>query len=145
MYRPTRTHLGAVTNGDLRRLVVREARSAARRVGKLPPDLIPREDVPRVLHAYVVQYVPYVEDDDLQSIRRPAALVHGYSGDCKSTAIFIGSLAKKAGCDVVLRFAAYPETGYFSHVYAVVDGVPVDPLLPFGHEEPYIRKEDHEL
>lgn len=142
-YKPSRImRARAVENPELRKLVVRHARQASRTVGRLDVD---RLDLPFVLWRYVHDLVPYVEDGDLQSIRRPAALIFGMSGDCKSTAVFIGSLAKAAGADVVIRFAEYPGTPWYSHVYAVVDGTVADPLLEFGAEQPYLRCEDHDL
>lgn len=133
-----------VSNPDIRRRVVKEARNVARSVrwAKMPD----REAVPRMLHEYLTDRVPYVEQGSVQSIRRPAALVGGrMSADCKSTAVFAAGLGAAAGCDVVVRFAQYPGRAWLSHVYAIVDGVVVDPLLPFGSEDRFDAHEDHTI
>jgi hypothetical protein len=74
-----------------------------------------------------------LEGDD-QTIRLPSALVREGRGDCKSTAVFIASMCKAAGRSVALRFTQAEGSDQYGHVYAVVDGVPVDPLLRFGTE-----------
>lgn len=130
----------AVTNGELRRLVVEQAeRVAARGAWSAVPG-----NVGRALCEYVADAVPYVEDGAVQSIRLPSALVlGGMSGDCKSTAVFVGGLAAAAGRAVVLRFVQYPTgPAWLSHVYAVVDGVACDPLQGYGVEAPFARSED---
>lgn len=137
-------HAPDASNKRIRREVVAQARAVATSTDW--PEPLPRNDIPRVLWAYCKERVPYFEQGDVQSIRRPAALVEdGLSADCKSTAVFIAGLAASAGCSSVVRFAQYPDRPWLSHVYAIVDGVVCDPLLPFGSEEPYIRKEDHTI
>lgn len=133
-----------VGNIDIRREVVKQARNVATTVRwPVMPD---RADVPAMLHRYLVEHVPYREQETVQSIRRPAALVAGaMDADCKSTAVFAAGLAAAAGCEAIVRFAQYPGTDWFSHVYAIIDGTVCDPLLPFGTEQAYISREDHPI
>lgn len=130
---------GRASNARLRALVTAQAREVARSVHWSAG--VPRGNVGAKLCAYVADCIPYREDGALQSVRRPAVLVlGGLSGDCKSTAIFIGGLAAAAGCRAVLRFVQYPDgPTWYSHVYAVVDGVACDPLQGYAVEAAYLR------
>lgn len=133
-----------VSNLDVRLETVRQARDVAHSVrwARMPD----RAMVPTLLHHYAAHRIPYTADGNLQSIRRPAAIVGaGMTADCKSTAVFIGGLGAAAGCDVRLRFVEYAGTPWLSHVYAIIDGTACDPLQQFGAELPYIRAEDHPI
>jgi hypothetical protein len=131
-------------NARLRAVIVEQAKDVSRTckwsAGR-------PQDPGAVLCRYVMERIPYVEDGRVQSIRRPWALIAGgLSGDCKSTAVFIGGMARSAGADVVIRFVQYADgPPWLSHVYAVVDGVACDPLQGYGAEMPYIAAEDHSL
>lgn len=142
--RPTRTHYaGAVTNADLVRLVTDTARQAAQRMTW--PRQLPRKNAARLLWRYMRQVVKYkAEPPSDQVVRFPSATVKQRKGDCKSSAVFIAAAARAAGHQAALRFVQQ-RSPYWSHVYAVVDGVPVDPLLPFGTEVVYSRKLDKPL
>jgi hypothetical protein len=133
-----------VDNGQLMRLVTEQARHVA--TVATWPDGIPH-NVARCLTEYAADRIPYKEDGRLQSIRRPAALILGeMSGDCKSTAVFIAGLAAAAGRRAALRFVQYPDgPSWYSHVYAVVDGTPCDPLQGYNVETPYLRKRDETI
>lgn len=140
-YTPARIMRAPVDNAALMDAVTEQARQVATNCNW--PHGQP-DQVGAALTTYTAHRIPYKEDRRTQSIRRPAALVHGeMSGDCKSTAIFIGGLAAAAGCSVVLRFVQYPEgPTWYSHVYAVVNGTPCDPLQGYAVEIPYLRKRD---
>ena len=112
-------------------MVVDAARIAARST-KWPPGL--RRD-PRLIHRYLVERVRYrAEPPSRQVVRLPSATVKQRRGDCKSTAVFVVGTMAAAGRKVALRFIKQNGDGHYSHVYALVDGVPVDPLLPYGRE-----------
>lgn len=140
-YTPARIMRAPVDNSELRTLVVAQARHVASAITW--PKGIP-DQVARSLCDYCEQRIPYVIDGALQSIRRPAALVVGQmSGDCKSTAIFIAGMAAAAGRASVVRFVQYRDgPRWYSHVYAVVDGVACDPLQGYAQESDYLRNED---
>lgn len=121
---------GKVNNGQLVQLTSLVAMLSRVRW----PDALPPEDAARIAHQYVRQCTDYLADRDAQYIRTPHAYVREKIGDCKSTAIFIAALARAAGHDAALKFVKHPGRSHFGHVYALVDGVPVDPLLPFGSE-----------
>lgn len=134
---PTERH---VDNNRLARDVVYHAVVAAEKVAPLSP--WNSEEV----HAYVRRNVEYLEDADPnnQRLRMPWRTVFEGKGDCKSTAIMIAALAKASGRHAVLRFVDQEGEGW-DHVYAVVDGVPVDPMESFGTEVPYIHRHDEPI
>lgn len=100
------------------------------------------EPVERVCHAMIRDGIRYDAEHGTQYVRMPWRLIEDGVGDCKSYAVFIGAVCRARGCGVVLRFVRQHGQSHFSHVYAVVDGVPVDPLLPFGEECKYDSCED---
>lgn len=106
------------------------------------PAGIPRRDAARIAHAYAQDVVQYVREDGDQLIRLPWRTVEDGQGDCKSLAVLVASLCAAAGRKVSLRFAQFPGEDWFGHVYAVVDGVPVDPELDFGEEVLYLARRD---
>lgn len=104
------------------------------------PEEIPRSEAAETMHAYAAE-VDYIAEDGTQYIRAPWITAQQRRADCKSTAILIASMCAAAGRRVELKFLQYDDNDgdHWAHVYAVVDGVPVDPLLPFGEEYPYLR------
>lgn len=131
---PTRVlHAGKVWNGDLVKWVTLAARAAVRSMRW--PDQLPAEDAPRIVHQYIRERIRYkAEPPSDQVVRLPSATVKEGVADCKSTAVFIAGAAAAAGHHVVLRFIKQNGGPAWSHVYAVVDGVPVDPLMRYGAE-----------
>lgn len=123
---------GDVDNIGLVDLVSRVARNVA--AFTQWPQGLDADDAPGLMYQYVVNETVYSPDRTDQFIRTPHAFVRDGIGDCKSTAIFIGAMCLAAGWPVQLRFVALPGRDYFGHVYAIVAGVPVDPLLPYGRE-----------
>ena len=77
-----------------------------------------------------------------QMIRLPWVTLAEGRGDCKSEAVLIAGVCAGAGCNVVLRMICHPGEDHYGHVYAVVDGVPVDPSMPFGEEMKYAAAQD---
>lgn len=131
---------GTVNNVQIQNLVV-----ACTQIGGTQirwPDQLPRQDAGRIAYEYVRGCTQYSEEDVNQRIRLPRAFIQEKVGDCKSTAVFIGSMAKAAGRDVVIRFVLIPPKTWFGHVYAMVDGVACDPLLTFGNQPLYLWRKD---
>ncbi len=122
-------------NSDLVRLTTRATRTAWPRI--VWPNELPKKDAARIAHAYAQGVVQYEREDADQLIRMPWRTVADGRGDCKSLAVLVASLCAAAGRSVSLRFVAYPGEDWYGHVYAVVDGVPVDPELDFGKEVLY--------
>lgn len=120
------------TNADLVALVVYAARRA-RPFVKVPA-FVSRDNAPEVVHAFARDRVRYVLESGDQLVRMPWRTVQDGRGDCKSMAVLCATLLASAGCDTVLRFVRYRGDDHFAHVYAVGDGVPVDPELPLGSE-----------
>ena len=98
------------------------------------PASIPRQDAARIAHSFAQDVVQYYREDGDQLIRMPWRTVEDGEGDCKSLAVLVASLCAAAGRRVSLRFVSYPGEDWFAHVYAIVDGVPVDPELHFSEE-----------
>lgn len=144
-----------MSNADLRREIVAVGRRAVQAIRSNPESrreihaLAERhgpEQLARILWRYVRERTRYRAESGTQRVRYPAALLREGIGDCKSTGIFIASMMAAAGIPVVLRFVQTPGRPWYGHVYAVADGIgPVDPLLPFGTEVEYLRREDHNL
>lgn len=132
--RPTRIlHARNVTNGELVQMVTKAARMATGRM-RWPAGL-PRHRAPQIIHAYLRNHVRYyAEPPSMQVVRMPSATVKQRQADCKSTAVFLVAALHAAGHQVALRFIRQGGRKAYSHVYALADGRPVDPLLPFGQE-----------
>lgn len=104
---------------------------------------LPREQAARWCHDFIRERTSYrQEGPDAQTSRMPWRLIADGVGDCKSQAIFTAALCARSGCRVFLRFATLPGDTEPGHVYAVVDGVPSDPLLEYGQECAYISAID---
>jgi hypothetical protein len=116
-------------NNELARTVVYAVRIAAEQYAGHVQDITPAQ-----LHAFVQDHIVYDADldPDLQRIRMPWRTLLDEVTDCKSSAIFIGGLSLAQGHQVAITFIDEHGAGHWGHVYAVVDGVPCDPLLPYG-------------
>lgn len=140
---PTRVLVDAhVDNEQLVAMVAAAARNAWPR---LSPGTVNAERWPRLLWAFCRECVSYEAERGTQRIRMPWALISDGIGDCKSTAVFIASMCRAAGLRAVLRFSVAPGDEHYSHVYAVINGKPVDPLLSFGAEAVALRSIDVQL
>jgi hypothetical protein len=124
-----------VDNNGLARAVVYAVMCAAEFVNA--PDF----DDPYQLHQFLRERIQYSADmdPDWQLLRMPWRTTTDGTTDCKSSAIFIGGLAYAAGHHVVIRFTDEFGTGQWNHVYAIVNGIACDPLLPYGVEPPAMR------
>lgn len=100
-------------------------------------DQVPRKDAARWCYYYIRDHIAYIAEMETQDIRLPWRTIQDGRADCKSQSVFVASVCARAGCRVSLRFAAMPGQDWLGHVYAVVDGVVIDPLLPLGDECPY--------
>ena len=133
---------GEADNDTLIREIVAAAALAVDRVRW--PRGLDRARAPEIVHAYLSDHSRYQEENELQIIRLPRALVVTGVHDCKSSAVFAYAMLRAAGYRVRLRFIRQPARPWWSHVYAVADGVAVDPLLPLGHEAPQTARMDYE-
>ena len=126
-----------VDNLRLARDVYYHATVAARWVGGIPGWNSEQ------IHDWVQRTIKYREDTDPnnQRLRMPWATVQEGAGDCKSTAILIAALAAASGRRAALRFVDQRGEGW-DHVYAIVDGIPMDPLLSAGKEVDYLCRYD---
>lgn len=104
---------------------------------------MPRASAARTVWRFVKFGTWYKEEGpEGQFVRMPWRFLSDGGGDCKSQAVFIAAMCAASGCRVVLRFVTLPGDTQPGHVFAVVDGQPVDPLLDFGKECAYIRAVD---
>ena len=93
-----------------------------------------RQSAPFLAWRYLRECVAYIPELGHQYVRMPWRTMADGRADCKSQSVFVAGMCGPAGCSVALRFVMLPDAVHLGHVYAVVDGVPVDPLLPYGHE-----------
>lgn len=93
-----------------------------------------RRSAPRIAWQYLRDRVAYIPELGDQYVRMPWRTMSDGRADCKSQAVFVAGLCGPVGCAVDMRFVMLPDAVHLGHVYAVVDGIPVDPLLPYGHE-----------
>lgn len=131
------------TNADLCAMVMKAARDAWPYI--YFPRNISRDEAPAAIYEYVRERVHYVREDGDQLIRMPWRTLEDGRGDCKSLTVLVASLARAAGCSVVVRFVQYPGDDHYGHVYPIVDGVPIDVELPLGDEVTFESKEDRRL
>lgn len=122
--------------------LVRMTLSAARDAWQYIEPPFPRRDAARLAHGYAQDAVAYMREDGDQLIRYPWRTVADGRGDCKSLSVLVAALCAASGCRVDLRFVQYAGEDWYGHVFAVVDGVPVDPELAFGQECTYVRAVD---
>lgn len=107
------------------------------------PAMWSREDAPERAWHFVRRHVDYIEEPPHgQKIRFPWATLAEGVADCKSTAILIAAMCAACGCAVRLRYIMQPGEADFGHVYAVADGIAVDPLVAFATELDYTCAED---
>lgn len=142
----TRGHVAweaVVSNAELIQVVTRVARASWRELS-IVHGIAPR-DMAEAAYTYVQRRTRYRAEHGDQYVRTPWAFVRDKRGDCKSTATFIASLARRHGQPTVLRFVTWHGATEPGHVYAVVNGIPADPLLPYGVEAVYLRRQDHHL
>jgi len=138
---------GALLSADVNNpeLVAMTVATAEAAVGMVAGGLA-RAEAPVLCWLFVRHFTRYEEEGpEAQQIRLPWRFVADGVGDCKSQAIYTAAVCAASGCRVALRFATLPGDEEPGHVYAVVDGVPVDPLLEFGKECAYIAAVDYPL
>lgn len=131
---------GAVDNAQLVNVVVNAARFAWPLLRK--PRNIDRDALPLMCWNYVRECTTYQAERGIQTVRMPWAFVALGVGDCKTTAVFIASLCRAAGLPTKVRFVSTTDSQQYGHVFAVIRGVPVDPLLEFGTAPQSLRSQD---
>lgn len=73
----------------------------------------------RNIYDFVKFEIQYVADEVFREIcRLPHTLIATGRGDCKSMALFVGSMLRSLGIKFIYRFAAYDKKDY-QHVYVV--------------------------
>jgi hypothetical protein len=97
---------------------------------------------PYQLHQFLHKKIIYDADLDpeYQRLRFPWRTIADGVTDCKSSAIFIGGLAAAAGHHTVIVFTDEKGSGSWGHVYAVINGIACDPLLPYGVHPNYVNR-----
>jgi len=119
-----------VDNVELMALVTAAAMVAVEQVGRFAPE----DGFSVYCWQYLRNNIRYIPEMGEQLIRMPWATIREGRADCKSQTVFTVALCAAHGDAVAVRFARLPGCDYFGHVYAVVNGIPVDPLLPYGKE-----------
>jgi len=124
--------------------LVADVVAAAKEAARMVAGGLPRKDAARLCHAFIRSHTRYHEETpDAQMVRMPWRFVADGVGDCKSQAIYTAAVCAASGCRVLLRFVVLPGDDEPGHVYAIVDNLPSDPLLPYGEECDYIRAVDY--
>jgi hypothetical protein len=86
-----------------------------------------------------------------QTTRSFSRIIHDKEGDCKHSALIVGSIAWNMGYNVVFRFVAYKDAETYGHVYTLIQDtkigktVIVDPLQDFNSEKPFVKKMDYKF
>ncbi|MDX2063612.1 MAG: transglutaminase domain-containing protein, partial [Bacteroidia bacterium] len=123
-----------------------EVRALAARIGRERP----LRDTAHLIFR-LLKHIQYRRDPEgIQDVKAPAVTWADGYGDCKSYAVFAGSLLYHLGIPFRFRFTTW-EPGEVKHVYVVAtseDGteVVIDPTLrSFGIEDYYIQKRDYPI
>lgn len=100
------------------------------------------------IYDFIKNNIKYVaESDKDQTTRSFARIIHDKWGDCKHSALIVGSIGWNEGYNVIFRVVRYLNYSglrkqYLYHVYTVLQDrsgkkVIVDPLQAFNYEKPY--------
>ena len=93
-----------------------------------------------------IHYIAEPERD--QTTRSFSRIIHDKEGDCKHSALIVGSIAWNEGYNVIFRFVSYKAGTSFGHVYTIIQdpktgkAVIVDPLQDFNTEKSFVSKKD---
>lgn len=125
-------HIFERANADTITLVQDVVYAATVACNSVSPSMSRRHDAAKVAHA-IAALVEYRADQHDQVIKMPHQLLAMSVGDCKSTAILCAMIGSMYGANVDLCFLQYDaDRLHFAHVFAILDGVACDPLLPLG-------------
>lgn len=86
-------------------------------------------DVINELAALAYTSMKFSPDIKHQVLRTPAKSLADGLANCVDYTIFIGSIAHVLGLPVVVRIARFEGMPVFTHVYPIVDGVPMDMVI----------------
>lgn len=97
---------------------------------------------------YVREHIKYVTDPiGKQFLQHPKLLWFRKLGDCKSMTLFVSAVLQALNIPHLIRFTKYSTKSVgFTHVYCVVDGVPIDTVWhTYGTEKRYLAKKDYHI
>jgi hypothetical protein len=97
---------------------------------------------------YVREHIKYVTDPiGKQFLQHPKLLWFRKLGDCKSMTLFVSAVLQALNIPHLIRFTKYStKSAGFTHVYCVVDGVPIDTVWhTYGTEKRYLAKKDYHI
>jgi hypothetical protein len=86
-------------------------------------------DVINELAALAYTSMKFSPDIKHQVLRTPARSLADGLANCVDYTIFIGSIAHVLGLPVVVRIARFHGKDVFTHVYPIVDGIPMDMVI----------------
>lgn len=78
------------------------------------------------LAVHVYDLANFQPDTQYQTIRTPARLQRDGKANCVDYTVTLAALAKALDLPVVFRIAKFSRDEPYTHVYPVIDGVPVD-------------------
>ncbi len=108
-------------------------------------------EVARAIWVFIKSNVQYVEDEfGTQDVKSPAQLLTDSKGDCKSFAVFTGSVLQNLGIPYQYRFTSYSgvrdgKPKRVTHVYVVIPGedIIIDAVYHrFNAQKKYTYKKD---
>ncbi len=103
----------------------------------------------KVIYDYIKKNIRYkAEPEGDQTTRSFSRIQHDGWGDCKHTALTVGSIGWNEGYNVIFRVVRYKDSrgGYLHHVYTLLqdtntgETVIVDPLQDFNYEKEFDKK-----
>lgn len=108
----------------------------------------PVKKVAKAIWDYLKTKIQYKEDGlGVQDIKSPGALAHSKIGDCKSFAVFTGSILQNLGIPYKFRYTGYDSNSNYRHVYIIIPQdngeIIIDAVWKgFNSEKPYSFKKD---
>jgi len=74
------------------------------------------------------------DENGVQVIKTPAALIRTKKGNCVDYTVLISSLAHAAGIPVIIKVVAIGNSENYGHVYPIVNGYPCD-VVPYQRQD----------
>lgn len=120
----------------------------ARQVSKVSTGNIQTDG--KEIYDFIQRNIKYkAEPEKNQTTRSFSRIIHDKWGDCKHSAIMVGSIAWNQGYNVIFRFVGYEPGETFGHVYTIIEDpntkerVIVDPLQEFNFEKPRLKEKNY--
>ncbi len=104
----------------------------------------------RKIYDFIRENIKYnAEPFTSQTTSSFSRIIHDKNGDCKHSALIVGSIGYSMGYNVFFRFVSYDKDKQLGHVYTILqdpktkEKIIVDPLQSFNYEKPFTKKKDY--